>query len=726
MSPNRKYLLLTAGTCLLAVSGQGYAQNATAPAKGGARQLEVVVVTAERRQSTAQKTAASISVRTGQELAQQGKTQIQDILEDVPGVVFTGNGAAGTQPAGSDLAATNITIRGIQSNSGVSGSWISAAPAAALYVDDVYGGLGSTYDIDRVEVLRGPQGTLYGRSATSGVVAIHSPQPNPDKVEGNVSAEFGNYSLMHLSGAANIPLVQDQVALRVAADNYRRDGYFSAAGGRDNVTNSKTELLYRPNSDLSVLLGYAEQTNVANSGGAEEESQLSNPNYIQVVGGLAVGRESTKSAQYWANIQWNPGFATLTYIPAIRDYSISSPHSVVSTAVLTAAVTNFIPHDRFMTQELRLTSNLGSRLSWQVGALYYTNGVSNSEEVDIVAPFAAPAFAQQSQKHTTAAGAFGEATYALAPDWRVTAGVRYDYTHTATNEIYNAFNGQPPFVLTGPEGERTFNNFTYKLRAEHDFSPRNLVYGLISSGFSPGDVAVTTGATGASLLVLTPETLTSYELGSKNQFLDRRLQINGDVYYYNYGGYQTAGINISPSAFNLAFATLSAPVRVLGAEADTQFLVTPYDRLTASLELNDPRYVNASAFFKTFVAKSAVTHVPPATLTLAYSHSFELQDSSQITLRGEARYIAAHDAGNLTAAQLAAGAASLVHVPDVWLGDLEANWSSADNKYSVATYVRNVGNTLYKTDVSVSGTPASGSLYVSDPRTYGVVLAAKF
>jgi iron complex outermembrane receptor protein len=337
-----------------------------------------------------------------------------------------------------------------------------------------------------------------------------------------------------------------------------------------------------------------------------------------------------------------------------------------------------------------------------------------------------------------AGGAFAEATYALAPDWRVTGGVRYDYTHSETAELYTAtpLGSSTPVTssLSGKAGERAFNNFTYKVRAEHDLSPQNMIYASVSTGFSPGDVSITTGAGGSPTpLVLAAETLTAYELGSKNQFFDKRLQVNGDVFYYDYAGYQTQGINISGNPINLAFATLAAPVKVLGAELETQFLLTHYDRLTGSLELTDPRYSGASQMFQTFVARSMVAHVVPVSFNSTYSHTFELPGDSRVILRAEGRYLSAHDAGNLTANELANGGAPLVHVPDNWFGDLEATWTSANRKYSVTAYVRNIGNTIYKTDVSLSALgsgndapPYEGGLFLSDPRTYGVVLSAKF
>src|ERR1039457_814844 len=209
----------------------GHEQAQAQTAAADTDKLEEVVVTAERRESDVQKTATSVSVRSGSELRDQGRYTLGQILEDVPGV--TGGAAVAPVPgaSGGDTAAPGITIRGIVSNSGAVGQVTSAAAAAAVYVDGVYEGVGGGYDIDRVEILRGPQGTLYGRSATSGLLAIHTNDPNLDRLGGDAVVEEGNYSLQHYTGVVNIPLVDNVLGVRVAGNRYERDGYFSADGG---------------------------------------------------------------------------------------------------------------------------------------------------------------------------------------------------------------------------------------------------------------------------------------------------------------------------------------------------------------------------------------------------------------------------------------------------------------------------------------------------------------
>jgi outer membrane receptor for monomeric catechols len=147
--------------------------------------FDEIVVTAERRASNVQDTAIAISVRAGSELAKEGKFTTKQVLEDIAGVIATDNNSRNI--GSSDVQGNNITIRGVTpgETAGPGFSQISPTPATAVYVDGVYEGVGGAYDLDRVEVLRGPQGTLYGRSATAGVVAFHTRNPTMGEFEAN-------------------------------------------------------------------------------------------------------------------------------------------------------------------------------------------------------------------------------------------------------------------------------------------------------------------------------------------------------------------------------------------------------------------------------------------------------------------------------------------------------------------------------------------------------------
>jgi iron complex outermembrane receptor protein len=724
-------------------TGRAQAQTAEADTD----KLEEVVVTAERRESDVQKTATSVSVRSGTELRDEGRYTLGQILEDVPGV--SGGAAVAPVPGGSgvDTSAPGVTIRGIVSNSGAVGQVTSAAAAAAVYVDGVYEGVGGGYDIDRVEILRGPQGTLYGRSATSGLLAIHTNDPKLDNLGGDAVVEEGNYSLQHYTGVVNIPLVDNVLGIRVAGNRYQQDGYFSADGGAYSSTDGKVKVLYKPNDDFSLLLGYALQNNDTHNGGITITLDTPNKYCFESVpndcAATPIGSGNNDFRQYWALLNWNLGFGTLTYQPAYRTWTSDGvtytrgptpPQDVNSTII--------VPTDHFNTQELRLSSNPGSKLSWQAGAEYYDNSLSSHLVVDLIELGITPIDALTRDKTTTAAGVFAEATYPVADSWRVTAGARYDHTKVSVDEVYAAIAG-PPQTLNGEAGIRRFNNFTYKARLEHDLTAQNLLYASVSTGFTPGDISVSTGATGNPVVIdLKSETLTAYEIGTKNRFLDNRLQVNGAVYYYDYGAYQTAAVNISGST-GVGTAALSSPAQVYGSEFETIFQLTRNDRAGLSLAYTNAYFVDKNApinigggsttTFAQFFVRDQIPNVTPFTANFSYDHIFRLPGDSTLTLHGATRYLSQHALFNETLDHSSAVPGALlsypyIHVDAEWVGDLSATWASANDHFSVTGYVRNFANNEYKSAAFVQDVLGATTILATpyDPRTYGAILSAHF
>ena len=723
-------------------AGQAHAQTAAAGAasvQAPSEVLEEVVVTAERRVSDVQKTATSISVREGADLEKEGRFSLGQILEDVPGV--TGGAASGTggsQGSGSDISGSGVTIRGIPSNAPAGGSVTSVAAATAVYVDGVYEGVGGDYDINRVEVLRGPQGTLYGRSATSGLVAITTLNPDLSRIGGNAAVEFGNYALQHETAAVNVPLVDDVLGIRVAGNRYERNGYDSAPGGALATTDGKVKLLFKPNERLSVLFGAALQDNTTHSGGV---TITQSPANVYSYTPTPVSPGGNDYRQYWAEVNWDFGPATLTYQPAYRTWE---SHALVSarSIFLNFDQTINTPKDNFLTHELRLASNPGSKLIWQIGTLYYNNNLSNSDQ-NLAYPTGMLLFNSVTrEKATRAIGAFGEATYPLADSWRLTAGVRYDHTRVGVDQDYTSITGITQ-SLSGDAGVRSFDNFTYKARLEHDVTAQNMLYGSVTTGVSPGDVSAATGVTGNPIVLeLKAETLTSYEIGSKNRFLNDRLQVNGSIYYAAYGNYQTAAVDITPAnPFNPTFATIASPVQVYGTELEVVYQLATHDRVGLNLGYTNSYFVDKNGVviytdpitgpetFSRFFARDKIPGVAPYTGDLNYDHTVPLPGGSKVVLSGQARWSSPYDMASITPPQLAVGGYQYIRNNSVWIGDLYATWLSDSERYSVAGYVRNVGDDRYKTlGPGLAGETAmfTSMVNLSDPRTYGVVLSARF
>ena len=702
--------------------------SAAAPARAASAAVldtQEVVITSERRSSTVQKTAASITVKNGDGMSEAGQTSLTQMLEDVPGLSAGSQGGSTTDSPGA-----GVVVRGVQPDT-LAGGASSAAPTTAVYTDSVFNGIGGDYDVERLEVLRGPQGTLYGRSATSGVVSIVTNNPQLRHNGGDLLLEGGTASLKHASGDVNVAL-GDATALRVAANDFQRDGYYSKDGGYQHTRGLRGKLLFKPSDDFSILLGGARQVQDIHSGG--ETMVATGPSSYSTSSG-SVADQKYASNQFWAQLDWNLGWAGLTYIPSYRNWHTQGDQIVGANIIHQS---NNYPTDRFLTQELRLTSRDSGPLKWLVGACYYDNQYENKSSATWIASQALT-WEQDVNKSTRNIGLFGEGTYAVAPDTRLTAGLRVDTTRVDTYGYYTANNATASTGCTDPtctswalpedlstvsltrdQGRLTFHNTTFKLRGEHDFAPTHSVYATVASGFLPGDSQFTKTSAGATAMPYTQERLMSYEIGSKNRFLDGQLTVNADLFYYEYSGFQTTA-NTSGDPRNPSYAVVTSPAHMMGGELEGRWLLTPADALSFSYAYINADYHGTDATFQTYVAQSKIPGISPNTATLGYDHVFAVGEGS-LKAHADARYQGGY---SLTAESVA----DTSTLPLSWdraqaATFLNANltWDSPEGMYSVTGYVRNLTDKKVRNSFSSS----DGSITLTDPRTFGVVLQAHF
>jgi iron complex outermembrane receptor protein len=695
----------------------------TAKADDADKTVEVIV-TAERRATTLQKTPASMTVMSGKDLAERGKNGLSQILEDTPGVTV----AAGAG-VGSDSPGASIVIRGVQPDS-LAGGASSPAPTTAAYTDQVFSGIGGDYDISRVEVLRGPQGTLYGRSATSGVVNTLTRDPILGQMSADLLAEGGTASLRHISGAFNVGF-GDKLAVRLSGTDFVRDGYDSADGGHLINDGARVKVLYKPSDAVRLLIGAATQNQVVNSGGV---AFVADGPDSYTTSTTSVGSKKYKSKQVWAQLDWNLGWANLTYIPTYREWSTAGT-TVIGPDIIheTAA----IPQDDFITHELRLTSPSEGRFTWLLGAFYYNNAYENAT-TDIWWHSQALTWTQDVKKRTSNVGVFGEGTYSLSDATRLTAGLRIDTTRVSTFGYYTSNNAAPapgatPFdtdwflpevlstaSLTREDGTTTYRNTTFKLRLEHDLRPGHSLYGTIATGFLPGDSQFTTTSAGAVALPYDQEKLTAYEVGSKNRFLDGRLTINGDVYYYDYSGYQTT-VNTSGNPASPFYAVLTAPAKMWGAEIEGRWMISGADTINIAYGHTNAKYDHPSATFETYVAQSKIPGIAPDTASLGYEHGARMAGGflkTHIALR----YAASRELGAITPDEATSGLTSWNRGKAAALADADLTWTSPSGEYSVTLYGRNLGDKRVRTSYLFQ----DNSITLSDPRTVGLVVQAHY
>ncbi len=728
--------------------------------------LEEITVTAEKRSENLQKLASSVVALPGDTLATMGKTSTAEMLDTVPNVRWDTGGQGNTD--------NNISIRGIQRTQAGSIDNNVLPATTAVYVDGVYQGIGGQMDVNRVEVLRGPQGTLYGRSATGGVVAFYTNDPHLGQFEGSARFEVGSNNLINTEDVINIP-IGDKVAVRAAGHYYRRDGYFDAQGGEVDLREGRIKVLYQPTDALNfILAGSIKRTQDWNGGWsiavvAPGEIDYHSGNKLDYV------RDAPrKYNQISLTTNYDLGNSALTWIAAYHDYEYFTIPAIsyLGPATNNMQVINYNnwPTYNVHTEELRWQSNTDGRFTWLIGANYFYEEYDNQAgrtqvyAVDMTGGGGAPIdedvpFNTRNRSGTTKAyGLFTEETFKLTDDLRITAGLRFDKTKCVSNFLFiENFNfpyynpvtgdiGEPranPPIWAGANAEgkvANFTNVTYKLRFEYDLTPNSMVYAMTATGFLPGSVQIT--PTGIktndpdlyfAVRQWDQQKLTSYEIGTKNQFLNNHLRVNGDIFFYDQSGWPN-NYNVNIGSGRPANAYLVIGNNILGLEADIEWLMTMNDRLQLNvgyLKTDQKDYPKTVGFItgaeqipgtgQDAIYLDETPGFPEWEATLTYSHMFALGDGSTLVPRVEFNYKDGHYTNNLNKFDYEAGLLPMLWQDSVVLCNWALSWTSASQKYTANLWMRNAFDKEY-----VISAPLRTSAQIGDPRTFGLSLSAKF
>jgi len=697
------------GTSLMLVDiGPAFAQLGTTDSTT----LEEIVVTAEKRVEDLQKVPASITVISGEELIDSGRATggnfIYEALQDVPGVTVQDQ---------------HITIRGITSSDAADGF----QPATAVYVDGVFsplgGGRGGTaiegvvggsdfgetggnLDTERVEVLRGPQGTLFGRSATGGVVNIITKDPTQD-FEAVGTMEFGNYELRHFGGALNLP-VAPGLSFRAAVDSVNQDGYLSNGQNDDHDQQLRLKGLYQTDR-FSVMAAYYYEQYANGFGQGTVLPFINTPPQQEWYQTLtsATYNAANNLWEAYGRVEVDLGFATVTLIPSYTKQS--NPQT--TSPVLTFTQINTAPAINSTYDELRLASEAGSKLTWVVGGNFYKLLSETTSNF-----YAGPVLilGQVSNISAKSWGFFGQTTYSITDRLRATAGLRYTKEEQADRE-----SGLAPDPITGlltpydHGASPVFTSTNYKARLDYDLRPKSLLYASVSTGFLPGGIAST------GIVPFAAQTVTSYEVGSKNRFLGDRLQLNGSVFFYNYPNLQGTSIEFVGTA-PVSTIILNNPAQYKGGELEGLFQVTKDDKASLSVAYLDAHYTSLTPYAQSVFGGTQLASAPRWEVAGVFDHRFRLPGGASLTPEARANYQSATYVSQSVEPYALQNSYTLV--------SLSLNLASTDGKYGLTGYVRNLTNVYYKTAgiLAAGQSLASQGLFVGIPRTYGFVLNARF
>jgi iron complex outermembrane receptor protein len=740
----RPAMVRTAAAMLLATTATAaYAQQAAtgaaasssetaAPAPAAATPdtgLGEIVVTAAKRFENLQRAAISITAVSAATMQARGINDLGQLAGLAPAVQFQpsfllltyirGVGNYSSQPAVDQSVAYNVD---------------------GIYLDRPYAVPNLLFDLDRVELARGPQGTLQGRNSTGGSVDLISARPIMD-FAARVSVSAGNYGLVATEGMINVKL-SDDIALRISGASSQHNGYFDNGFGDQNALGFRARLLAHVTPRLEILLTgeYTRQnekgptdspcppgsTDVACNGvkwrpfagtAGQGTNDVTNINELQVL--------RDKNYAIYAQVSYDLDFATLTWAPNYRSLNYRSDQEY-------SQFFGFAPAaiDQMHSEELRLSSKAGSPITWVAG-LYY--GRQHSREQNYFLTSQGPFITANEPGFDTighvyfkndidryvyrSQSVFGQVSVPLFTGFRLVAGGRYTQDKKELTGRVGLVNPGPNLVTVAVGGVQKLHRFTYKAGFEYDIADQVMAYAHISTGFKSGGVnGVPPGSAVSS--IFGPEKNTAYQAGIKSRFLDNRLQLNAEGFYYDYRGYQTSAFYTTPQGITVGLNVNSQKARMYGGEVEGSFLLTPDDRFDANLSLLHAKYV-------TFIVPGAgldlsgkrMQNAPGHTFTASYGHTFQIAGGGKVVAHGEGHY----ESSQYVDYRLSPGSLQKGY----WRANADLTYTAPNGRWTLGAFVNNITNNGALT-TAVGGLGPYELGVPLPPRTFGGRATAKF
>ncbi len=635
--------------------------------------LEEVTVTATRRAENLQEVANSATVFSGPDLRSLGVLEPRDLAEQTPGLLtkFGPNG----------LATVGFYMRGV----GINDFTGTVDPSVGIYVDEVFMPTPdmlnfAVFDIERVEVLRGPQGTLYGRNSTGGAINFILAKPTRE-LEGFVRAGYGSYESSNLSGAISGPLSETLLGrLSVAGawapsdSGYAYNRFTDNHLGKNDSIAVRGQLQWLPTDDFNVRLTYTYGDRDAEVPLLQHVGSRAVGDPSQICAPVLAGRRdesacldllgysdldsdpyagdadldpqlSIRSKDLAATIEWNLGRVTLTAISGYDDFSKRQSQDIDASPA--AAANNLTFNDvRNFSQEIRLTSDESFPVQWIVGFNYGKTDVDWFQNIDLTDLAGIPT-SNGAEQETEASALFGQITVPFAQKWEAVAGLRYtnekrDWTGATFIGTFPTLaaayaSGAPilsrlPLPASDPraggpldfDNSRDENDTDFQGVLKYKPSGDAMIYASISQAFRSGGFSSAVIFSQEALEPYDAEDLTAYELGTKLTFPDARLRFNASAFFYDFEGFQATFVRATEASARLQNA---GDVETRGLEASLDWY--PTDRFSANLGLS----LLDSEIVSTSVVLPPLDGGPEQTI-----EGNEVPNAPKYTLNGRARY----------------------------------------------------------------------------------------
>ncbi|WP_339703830.1 TonB-dependent receptor [uncultured Sphingosinicella sp.] len=614
---------------------------------------EEIVVTATRRETGVLDVPASISVLSGELLDRQGARGFADYLANQPGIGLTDVGGGQTR----------IGIRGVANLTGSEYGTADSVEAVGIYLNEIpISGAGSApdlaiYDLARVEVLKGPQGTLFGEGAMSGVVRLITNSPNflDFEARGEASGatiKSGGDEWM-VRGLINVPIISEAAALRVVG-SWRRSGGFidNVAVGEKNVNSSehwsvRAVLGAKLGSDVSAELMYL-----------RDDNRLDDFNDINpALGGLRQNLGEDRSTDqlfqlYALTVEANLGFADLVSASSYNKINRLHRPRFQFLGFPQETLPSQIKQTGFV-QELRLVSQGDNRFDWIVGGFYRERDQSICGELDVPggaavlgtsdAGITRPCPVSRSpfilyrdvpNEGFNQLAFYGEASFELLPGLDLTGGARWFKEKTSYTQVLVA--SAPLSAINNTSFVKaSVDDLIFKAGLSYRINPRILTYFTFSQGFRSGGPNLNSGIAPTIPPLFRPDTVNNYELGVKGSFLDGRVTINAAGFYTDWQDIQLLDANVVVvGGSRFGYISNQGQARIYGF--DTSVAVTPTQGLDlgVSVAYVNSKLTKASATSQLLVGQE-LPNSPPLTFSTFAAYGTALSDNVDLNLRAD-------------------------------------------------------------------------------------------
>lgn len=608
--------------------------------------LEEITVTAQRKVQNLQSVPIAVSA-FGEEAMERGNMlDVEDVSAMTPGFSLSTYNPVTPQPY----------IRGVGTNS----SSVGDDASVGVFIDEVYAGRAGGYradmfDVQRVEVLRGPQGSLYGRNVAGGAINVITNNPT-DTFESKIKVTGGNYNLRELRGMVSGPL-SDNVNGRLAVSSRERDGWIENVANGNELANQdntsvrgKLDFELGANTYLLLSADYAEDDLVGSGArsivGYEEAFGVEHPteNQPDKVDLFTDGYADREMGGVSAKLTHGMGDVDLVSITSYRtqDYAFNDDLMGKYLVAADTAMTNDATEESSqITQELRLQSTSADKLEWTTGLYFFNEEVERVESFDTSLSYDLMGVEGLSSRpvwdasnETTSYAVFGETTYHFSPSWSASLGGRYTYDH---KDFTSTATGGPDLFGFLSENydvaaDESWNEFTPKATLTYTSDDSDIVYATVSQGYKAGGFNGIAATEQGATVAFDPENATNYELGFKSSLLDQRVRLNGAAFFMDYSDLQSFTVDLETGEV----VTATGDAEIKGIELEATAYVTEALRMGLNYGYTDSEYVSFES--DPAIVGNRLARTPEHTASANINYEWMLDGGSAINFNTNAMY----------------------------------------------------------------------------------------